>query len=85
MHLAIATQTKRPSAEEEETAIVPDVESADPPDAPATPGTAQTEDEDDTDALLQGMRRGRLENPSPGKGILNTGRPHGRSNSPEIM
>ncbi len=79
-------QTKRPSADEDVFVTAPDATvPLDQSDEAAVSGTALTEDEDDTDALLQGMRRGRLENPSPGKGTRTSQRPATRDSSPEIV
>ncbi|KAI0773738.1 hypothetical protein C8Q74DRAFT_1266343 [Fomes fomentarius] len=76
----ITIQSKIPVADDDGSACVFDIESIDPFD-----GTALTEDEDDRNTLLQGMRRGRLENPSPGKGTLDARRHHAQGNSPEIV
>lgn len=76
----IIIQSKIPVADDDGSACVFDIESIDPLE-----GTALTEDEDDRNMLFQGMRRGRLENPSPGKGTLDARRHHAQGNSPEIV
>ncbi|KAM5532644.1 hypothetical protein V8D89_013688 [Ganoderma adspersum] len=54
------------------------------PDLGAAQGSALTEDEDEPDMSLEGMRRGRLENPSPQRDTR-ASRRHGASGkSPEI-
>ncbi|KAI0722025.1 hypothetical protein C8T65DRAFT_172852 [Cerioporus squamosus] len=78
--------TKSPSADEDVFVTAPDgAVPRDQFDVAAASGTALTEDEDDADARPQGMRRGRLENPSPGKVTRTSQRPPTRNNSPEIV
>lgn len=79
-------QIKRPSGDEDVFTTAPDGSVPfNQSDRVAASGTTLTEDEDDTDALLQGTRRGRLENPSPGKETRTEQQLVARSNTPEIV